>query len=951
VLSDRKNPEDFIIGRGGVRADLARALRDLADGRGRSVLIEGEPGIGKSALAAAVLGGLDADGDQDRPIAVLRGGCDELGRRFPLSVLVTALEVAEDSADPDRARAARALARHEAGPARQPTVNSGDGATAAVETLAELVDRLCARGPVVLVVDDLQWADEASLLLWTQLGRAAAQSPLLLIGLCRPAPRPAGLAGLRAELAAAEHGTVLALDPLEPADVALLAGRLAGGEPGPAFGRMLASAAGNPLYVREIVDALSRSGQLRTADGVVELLAAEPGDPSVASLAGAIADRLDFLSPRCRAVLQAAALQGVEVTAEQVSGLAGIPVAEVEPAFLEAIETGVVEIVGHAVRFRHGLIRQALFESMPEALRVAMYRDAALQLIRSGTTVERTAEAVLRALDAADGWELDWLVRNAESLAHRAPVIAVELFEHALAHSGGAADDRSEHLEDQLAAVLFLTGRYEDAERNARGILAGAPGPERRGYASWILAQVLLRVVRYDEALEFVAEATKVLSPLWGARLSVVRAMVLNRTAEPAEARAAAEDALRLGEELNDPLTIGYALHPLSLRSVTEGDQVGALARIDRALDVIEGDPRLDDLRMLLLTNRATVLDVLDRQEESIASLRRAAAIGERTGTTRLNLLRLHIGTASFNRGAWEDALVELDAIDDLESFVDVPVLYHGMCALIAAHRDDTDALSRELRALDEAGEVDWAASLILGISARALAAERAGRLTEAAEILRALVDPEQTRFHEARADWLPYLVRTALAVGDTALAREAAEASRAEYELEPIAYKEAMFGWCRGQVDGDLAPVLAAAEYCRAAQRPMEYGNALEDAADLRGARGDLEGARADLAAALAVYADLDASWDGQRAAARLRRHGVRLGVRGPRQRPRHGWAALTDTELRVAQLAAAGMSNPDIAARLLLSRRTVQTHVSHILGKLGARSRREIAQYATAR
>jgi DNA-binding CsgD family transcriptional regulator/tetratricopeptide (TPR) repeat protein len=940
-----------MIGRGGERTVLAEALADVADGRGRSVLIEGEPGIGKSALAAAVLGTLERNGDQNTHIEVLRGGCDELGRRFPLSVLVAALGVAEGAADPDRARAARALAKREPTAARQPAVASGDGATAAIESLAELVDRLCARSPVLLAVDDLQWADDASLQLWTQLSRATAQLPLLLIGLCRPSPRPTGLAELRAELAAAKHGTVLTLDPLGKEEVAQLAARLAGGEPGPAFGTMLESAAGNPLYVREIVDALGRSGQLRATDGAVELVATEPGDPSVASLAGAIADRLEFLSPQCRNVLQAAALQGVEVTAEQVSALAGLPVAEVEPMLLEAIETGVVEQIGPAVRFRHGLIRQALFESMPEALRIAMYRDAALQLIRSGAAVERTAEAVLRALDAADGWELDWLVDNAESLAYLAPSIAVELFEHALAHTGGAVDARAEHLEDQLAAVLFLTGRYEEAEQLARDILAAADAaePERHGYASWILAQVLLRVARYDDALTFVTEASKTLSPLWAARLSVVRAMVFNRTAEPADARAAAEEALRLGEELNDPLTIGYALHPLSLRSVTEGDQVGALARMDRALDVIEGDARLDDLRTLILTNRATVLDILDRQEESLASLRRAAAISERTGTTRINLLRLHIGTASFNRGEWDDALVELGAIDDLESFVDVPVLYHGMCALIAVHRDDADALTGELRALDEAGDVDWAASLLPGIAARALEAERAGRLGDAAEILRVLVDPDQPRFHEARADFLPYLVRAALSAGDIELAREAADAAKEEYELEPIAYKEAMYGWCRGQIDQDPAPVLAAADYFRVAHRPMELGNALEDAAELQAVQGDIEGARTELAAALAVYTGLDASWPGQRAAARLRRYGVRLGVRGPRQRPRHGWAALTDTELRVAELAATGMSNPDIAARLLLSRRTVQTHVSHILGKLGAQSRREIARFAT--
>ena len=214
-------PLDFLAGRGAETAALSDAVAELAAGTGRSVLIEGEPGIGKSTLAAAVLAGIDVDAVQ-----VLRSGCDELERRFPLSVMVGALGVAEDSPDPDRAEAAAVLAhRSPEGAGRLPAAPGGDGTTAAVEKLAELVDRLCSRRPVVLLVDDLQWADEPSLALWTQLHRAAAQLPLLLIGLCRPTPRPAELEALRTELAEAEHGLLLALEPLAPADVTRQIGR------------------------------------------------------------------------------------------------------------------------------------------------------------------------------------------------------------------------------------------------------------------------------------------------------------------------------------------------------------------------------------------------------------------------------------------------------------------------------------------------------------------------------------------------------------------------------------------------------------------------------------------------------------------------------------------------------------------------------------------------------
>ena len=114
---------------------------------------------------------------------------------------------------------------------------------------------------------------------------------------------------------------------------------------------------------------------------------------------------------------------------------------------------------------------------------------------------------------------------------------------------------------------------------------------------------------------------------------------------------------------------------------------------------------------------------------------------------------------------------------------------------------------------------------------------------------------------------------------------------------------------------------------------------------------RGEVTQARAALTHALALYTALDAGWDSARAVARLRPFGVHASNRRNHKRASHGWESLTATELKVAFLVAEGLSNPDIAAKLYLSRRTVQTHVSHILGKLGLRSRVELAVSASRR
>ena len=135
------------------------------------------------------------------------------------------------------------------------------------------------------------------------------------------------------------------------------------------------------------------------------------------------------------------------------------------------------------------------------------------------------------------------------------------------------------------------------------------------------------------------------------------------------------------------------------------------------------------------------------------------------------------------------------------------------------------------------------------------------------------------------------------------------------------------------------------------AAGRPPLEAQAREHAAETLAAAGRDQEARLQLGAAQDRYARLHAPWDASRADARLRAYGIRRGVHGERKRPKAGWAALTDTERTVAALLAEGLSNPDIAGRMFISRRTVQFHVSNILAKLGLSSRVELAALVARR
>jgi DNA-binding NarL/FixJ family response regulator len=149
----------------------------------------------------------------------------------------------------------------------------------------------------------------------------------------------------------------------------------------------------------------------------------------------------------------------------------------------------------------------------------------------------------------------------------------------------------------------------------------------------------------------------------------------------------------------------------------------------------------------------------------------------------------------------------------------------------------------------------------------------------------------------------------------------------------------------CRGLAREDAESLFAAANDYRLAGWPLFEGYAYEHAAVLLAEAGATAAAREALDRALALYTGLDAAWDIARAEARLRATGIRLGRRDHRKRPKTGWQSLTATEQKVAQLVAEGRSNPDIATHMFLSRRTVQSHVSHILSKLNLDSRVALA------
>jgi DNA-binding CsgD family transcriptional regulator len=197
---------------------------------------------------------------------------------------------------------------------------------------------------------------------------------------------------------------------------------------------------------------------------------------------------------------------------------------------------------------------------------------------------------------------------------------------------------------------------------------------------------------------------------------------------------------------------------------------------------------------------------------------------------------------------------------------------------------------------------------------------------------------------------WLPDLARLALAAGDRQIAQAAAQACQGEAAAETHPARAAAAGLrCHGLLESDPGPLREAVAHYRTVGPAVELPAALEDLAAVQAGRGREEDARTALIEAVSLYEGMQAHWDIRRADSRLRPYGIRRGVRGQRgPRAAFGWDALTPTEVKIAALVARGDSTLDIAKGMFLSRRTVQTYISHILAKLGAKGRVDIVREA---
>jgi ATP/maltotriose-dependent transcriptional regulator MalT len=392
-------------------------------------------------------------------------------------------------------------------------------------------------------------------------------------------------------------------------------------------------------------------------------------------------------------------------------------------------------------------------------------------------------------------------------------------------------------------------------------------------------------------------------------------------------------------------------LHVLIIVSIMRGDVASALPMFDRALNVVADDTSLTDLGLLLQVNQAVALGDLDRYDEALKTAEQVRKQADDTGSlVRLAQAQSALSELLFEVGRWDDAQAEIETLPDEFKDPGVTCCDRGIAAVIAFHRGDPATARQHLDlAASSADKIGnrVVASLTL---ARSLHHELDDDPDEALAVLTTGVGGHAEELEEME-DLLPEAARLAANTGTTDAAADVAEQAATLARRSQVPHRLAAAAYCRGLLDDDPGLLQHAADRYGDAGRPFLRAKALEAAAVKLADRGDRRAARVAFTRADDVYDGLGAHWDLAHLRAQLRQYGIRRGPRAKHRQVRVGWGSLTPTESRIAGMVAGGMSNPQIAEQLVLSPRTVGTHVSHILAKLGVRSRIDIAREAAGK
>ena len=924
-----------LVGRRAEMARLGRWLDGVVAGQGRVVLIQGEAGIGKTRVLSEL-----ARRAQQLGFGVFAGGAHELSQGQAFAAIGSVLE-GGPAVDPDDACQVgrEAVVRR---------LRQGDGPRPRLlDDVLAVVERSAMRGPVLLAVDDLHWTDASSLAALDHLARRCRMLPVAIAGTLRPALDGTDAARFR-RAAQALGALELSLGPLPPGAVAELVAQLTGRRASAALLRRVGGAGGNPLYVRELV--LAR-GQPAGVARAAPVRPADPGaeSPLPSSFRRLVHDRLAGLPEDTVEMLRLASVMGSVFSVVDLVNAFGIPATRLVRSLAPALLEGVLVQSGKQLAFRHQLVRDAVYEDIPTSSRAALHLHAGRELAQAGAPAITVATHLCLGSAAGAREAVSWLEKAAADAMLSAPETSVELLDRAAEQAGSARAERERLLADRAFALVWA-GRPAEAAAAAEDLVdTVSPRLEPSLRRTLSLAYVLQgRGADAAEQAERIAagdqfdEATRALALADAAQGRVL-------SGELARAAELAGEGRALASRLRDELALSVATASLAYVDYFRGRLATALelAREASELALRADDPQARARPALFPL--CLCLAEMGRHREAADQLARGRLASEQAGVSwHAALYHSASGRMSLLSGDWDDAIAEIETsftVAEEQGIRWAMPQQLSYLAWIALHRGEGARADRLL----ERAESGFAGGAHFGMEimawTRALRHEDRGELPQASGLISAAWSALlYTGYSLQQLELGPDMVRLALATGDAGLAAEASAAVAAVAARVGLPFATGIALLCRGMVEGADELLLEAVGELRVGGRPIPLALACEQAAGAVARRRGRAAGVALVEEALRVYRLLGARRDLVRAQRALRALGVHRRSEAGR-RPVVGWASLTDTERRVAALAASGLTNPEVGDRLFISRRTVETHLSHVFRKLGISSRVALA------
>jgi DNA-binding CsgD family transcriptional regulator/ribosomal protein S28E/S33 len=919
------------------RDDELRVVRErggaLAKRRGGVVVVEGPPGIGKTRLLQ------EFTARADKSVRSLFGQAFEYQQTVPFAPLF----MATLRADPAIGQAST-LRRVGAGS------GSADLRYLVVHDLQAAIGAAALKAPIQIVLDDIHWADHATLLAVRSLTAGLAGAPVLWVLATRAGAGGPAVA-TTVSLLERDGARVLRLNAVGPPAVADIVADVLHAEADASLLSLADKAHGNPFLVMELIQGLQEENRITVTQG----RASVDGQELPRRLTATMQERLDRLSADARRVVQVASVLPDSFSAGLLAEMLERRPIGLISAVEEAVRADLLtedDPPASGLRFRHDLLRQATRQSMPQSLRRAMERDVVSVLLEGGAAPAEVATQLARSAEVGDKAAIRALRQAAQSLAASDPSTAADISKRALQLLPWQHRARGP-LVAETVVLLNQAMRYGEAQQLAAATLSDNLSPQEEADVRLGLSMLSPRPAGQRAEENRRALELDSVNDLTRARHLGWLAYNLAMDGQTGDVRRAVDDALRAAASTDDTLSTVLAEVSLALVNCADGHAGDTEESLDR-LAALTRSAEPGAVQHFAAVNRAILLATLGQLDEAITSVSSSLGLARaQRNQMAIQLLTQIQALIHLAAGRLQTAQATVESLPEQERMTWTRIGGRiGLMTLarVAAHTNDRSLLREVAIHARDAYAAAGPAHRREGMAALAHAAWRRGDTQEAQRWLTDDFTLLQTPLWAVDLDHLVLAARVAAATGDAGLRARVLHAAELLTGEEPGApLFNAVAQHARAILERDADALVAAAKSLSELSRPLLHAAAAEDAGMELARINRTPESLDELNVAFETYLRCGATADAQRVGQVLRAHGISRRVVG-KPRPQRGIDSLTDSELKVAHLVAAGATNRAVAQRLFLSPHTVNSHLRNAFAKLGIRSRTELSRFINA-